>query len=540
MKKSCEHHSGFSLINNPLKNKGTAFSLQERLELNLVGLLPPRVETLAEQVTRSYTQFCSYKTKMQQNIFLHDLFATNVTLFYNLVATHIKEILPILYTPNVANAVTEYSNEFRRPQGLYISYHDQKNLNQIFANFADDIELIVVTDGEGVLGIGDQGIGAIEIPIAKLMLYSLFGGINPAKVLPITLDVGTNNEILLQNPNYLGLREKRISGKPYQQFIAAFISSVKQKFPNVFLHFEDFGRDNAADVLTTYRDKLCAFNDDIQGTAVVTLAALLAALRATNQTLENQRVVIFGAGTAGIGILEQILDAMLRHGITKKDALQKFWLLDKHGLLTNKSSEITPEQKPYLRDSVSLKDNLFEVVKNVKPTILIGCSTAKGAFTKEIIQEMAKNVEHPIIFPLSNPTEKCEALPEDLLAWTNGKAKIATGSPFSPVIYQNKEFVITQCNNAFAFPGIGLGILAVKAKRLTNNMLFAAVNALLELSPALKIETAPLLPKIENAKEAAIKIALSVAKEAQKEEVALIKNPDIEKLIADYFWEAQY
>jgi len=542
---------GKKLLNNPLLNKGTAFSETERMTLNLQGLLPPRIETLEEQEKRAYKQFKSYKNQLQQNIFLSDLYNTNQILFYKLLETHIKEILPIAYTPTVGEAVQKYSDEFRRPKGIYISYQDKDHLETILDNYADnEMEIIVATDGEGVLGIGDQGVGSIEIPVAKLMLYSLFAGIDPAKTLPIVLDVGTNNNDLLKDPMYIGWQHKRISSTQYEEFIAHFVKSVKKKFPKIFLHWEDFGRDNAAYNLAKYRDQICSFNDDIQGTAVVTLAAILAALKATKQDLQNQRIVVFGAGTAGTGIANQIKSAMQRNGLSEQDAVKNFWLIDRTGLLTKKSEEITESQKPYVKSTDDILQwelqsldeiNLFDVIKNVKPTILIGCSTKKGAFTKEIIQEMAKNAANPIIFSLSNPTEKCEAIPEDIIDWTKGKAIIATGSPFPPVKYNGNEIIISQCNNALSFPGIGLGVVAAQAKKLTDDMLWEATKILMHESPMLKDKQKPLLPNIENAAKIAYKIALGIASIAIKEKMSsLPDNANIKKIIDANYWHPEY
>lgn len=542
---------GWGLLNNPILNKGTAFSLEERMEFDLHGLLPSKIETLNEQVLRSYQQFQTYENQLQKSIFLSDLYNTNQTLFYKLIATYIKEMLPIAYTPTVGKAVQKFSNEFRRPRGIYLSYQDKNNIEKILNNFkSNEIDIIVVTDGEGVLGIGDQGVGSIEIPVAKLMLYSLFAGIDPNRTLPIVLDVGTNNKELLDDPMYLGWRHKRISQAQYSEFIDNFISITKKKFPKIFLHWEDFGRDNAAYNLTKYRDQICSFNDDIQGTAVVTLAAILAALKVTKQNLNEQRIVIFGAGTAGTGIADQIKKAMLRQGMSEENAVKNFWLIDRHGLLTKKSEDITTSQKPYLKTTAdilhwelqSLEEiNLFDVVKNVKPTILIGCSTTKGAFTKEIIQEIAKNVANPIIFPLSNPTEKCEAIPEDIIQWTKGKVLIATGSPFEPVNYKGIKTIISQCNNALSFPGIGLGVVATKSKKLSDDMLWEATQTLMHESPMIKDPQKPLLPNIEDAAKIAYKIALSVAKQAIKEKLTtLSSDANIKEIIDEIYWRPAY
>ena len=472
-------------------------------------------------------------------------------MFYKLASENIEEIMPIIYTPEVASYCQSFSNEFRRPHGLYISYPDKNNLEKILNNYSDDkIDLIIVTDGERILGIGDQGVGGIGIPIGKLMLYTLFGGINPTRTLPIVLDVGTNNKKLLNDPLYLGWRHPRITGNKYISFIDDFVSVLKQKIPNVLLQWEDFGRINAPMILNRYRKKICSFNDDIQGTAVVTLAAILAAIKASKQKLTNQKIVILGAGSAGIGIADSIVNAMTRQGLTQSQARECFWLLDNIGLITEESKNIIQNQKPYLRDTKKIKNwriknkkaiSLLEVVKNVKPTILIGCSTAGGSFTKEIIKEMAKHVDRPIIFPLSNPTSSCEAKPSDLIKWTDGRALIATGSPFDPVVYKNKEIAIAQCNNALAFPGIGLGIVASKAREVTDEIFWAAVETLYKESPILKNPNHPLLPSIKNASDVAKKIAIKVAKIALKNNLSsLSTNTSPHKLVAKNIWKITY
>jgi malate dehydrogenase (oxaloacetate-decarboxylating) len=511
---------GKQLLNDSQFNKGTAFSQEERNKFGLNGLLPYQVEPLTQQVKRAYAQFQSYQDdKVQQNLFLHALHNDNQTLFYKLAATHVTEILPVIYTPTVAHAVRNYSHNLilQRNRGIYISYPERENIGTILDNVdVDTLDLIVATDGERVLGIGDQGVGAIHIPVAKLMLYSLFGGINPQRTLPIMLDVGTNNKELLNDPLYLGWRHERLAGEQYLEFIELFVRAVKKKFPGVFLHWEDFGKNNAAVILKRYREQICSFNDDIQGTAVVTLAALLAALKASKQDLANQRIVIFGAGSAGIGIANQIHDAMLRQGMSKQDAYQCFWLLDSQGLVTESYPTLTEQQKLYVRTNAEIKNwslsasvniSLLDVVENVKPTVLLGCSAASNAFTQEIIQTMVHNCERPIIFPLSNPTEKSEAVPSDLVAWTEGKALIATGSPFAPVEYRGKKIVIAQCNNALAFPGIGLGVITEKLQYVSDDMLWEACKTLAQYAPILQDPTLPLLPSMEKASEVAQEIA---------------------------------
>lgn len=497
-----------NILNNSLLNKGTAFTQQERQDLNLLGRLPFKVETLDEQVVRAYAQLQSYSNPEHKNIFLHDLYNINQALFYKLATSYIEEIVPLIYTPLVAVNCQNFSLEFRTPYGLYIAYPDQEYMAQILNNHPNsEVDLIVVTDGERILGIGDQGVGGIGIPIGKLMLYTLLGGIDPAKTLPIVLDVGTNNPKLLQDPLYLGWRHPRITGDAYYDFVDNFIQTLKQKLPNVVLQWEDFGRTNAAPLLAKYRNQICSFNDDIQGTAVVALAAMRAAVEANKQQFNEQRIVILGAGSAAIGIAN-LISSYLKTS-------DNIWLLDEFGLITEESENIIASQIPYLRKISNLSDwgikntkniTLLDVVKNVKPTILIGCSTATGAFTKEIVQEMTARTARPIILPLSNPTANCEATPEDLINWTDGNVLIATGSPFKPVIYKNKKHVISQCNNALAFPGIGLAAITNKSKEISDDMLWSVVEIIYQEAPILKNPDAPLLPSIKDAAKIAIKI----------------------------------
>jgi malate dehydrogenase (oxaloacetate-decarboxylating) len=532
---------GDALLNCNLLNKGTAFTQEERHQLHLLGRLPLRVEEIEEQVARVYAQFQSLTSPKQQNIFLTDLYGTNQTLFFKLVAAHIEEMTPVIYTPHVATACQTFSEEFRRPYGLYISYPEKDHIAEMLDNrLTKDVDLIVVTDGERILGIGDQGVGGIGIPVGKLILYSLFGGIDPKRTLPIVLDVGTNNAQRLENPLYLGWRNPRITGKQYDEFIEAFVTAVKQKLPNVFLQWEDFGKDNAAKNLTKYRNQICSFNDDIQGTAVVTLGALLASIKTIKQKVSAQRIVMLGAGSASVGIAELICQAMMREGMSEKQAHQNFWLINATGLVTTKSHKLSPQQQPFARDDSEII-SFADVVKMVKPTVLIGCSTVGGAFTKEIVCTMANHVERPIIFPLSNPTANCEALPEDLIHWTDGKALIATGSPFAPVTYKGKTFITAQCNNAFVFPGIGLGTIVAQAKQVSDEMLWAASQALLNEAPSLNDPHAPLLPAIANAPAIARKIAYAVAQQAIKEGLAGIDaNADIQTLIDNHYWQPEY
>lgn len=542
--------TGNDLLSTAKLNKGCAFSLKEREEFHLTGLLPTYVETLDQQVARMHMQFHEQGSNLAKNIYLNVLHDYNETLFYRLVSQHLEEMLPIIYTPTVGEAVQHFSLEHRKPKGLYISYQDRNKIDTILDNrVPPEVDLTVVTDGEAVLGIGDQGIGGINISNAKLMVYSLCGGINPHRFLPIQLDVGTNNLHLLNDPMYLGWRHERITGQEYDDFIDAFVQTLTKKFPGIFVHWEDFSRDNARRILDHYRDKLCTFNGDMQGTGVVALACVLAGVHASSVPLRNHRIIIMGAGTAGAGIADQIYNALMREGLSEKEARAKIWMIDKAGLLTSQSS-LLPFQAPYARDAAEISHwqlsqpdyiGLYDVVKNVKPTILIGCSTVAGAFNEKTIRLMAAEVEKPIIMPLSNPNSLAEARPEDLLRWTDAKAIIATGSPFPDVNYQNQWHRIAQSNNAFAFPGIGLGTIASKAKHVSDNMLWAATKALAACSPAAHDKTSPILPKLSESKMVSFQVALAVAEQARKEGLAQIPDKmSMEEAIRKTIWEPVY
>jgi malate dehydrogenase (oxaloacetate-decarboxylating) len=543
--------SGRHLLTTPQLNKGTAFTHEERQVFGLQGALPNRVETLDEQMKRAYIQFSAYSSRLQQNIYLLNLHDKNQILFYKLVSNHLAEMLPVIYTPIVGSAVQHYSREYRQPRGLYITHADKDNIDDILSNRGNpEVDLIVVTDGEGVLGIGDQGVGGIDIPVAKLLVYSLCGGIDPKRTLPICLDVGTNNEELLNDPLYLGCRVPRIVGAQYDSFIQTFVERIQAHFPHAFLHWEDFGRGNARRILDQFQNKLCTFNDDIQGTGAVTLSALLAACDITGKDLLEHRIVVFGAGSAGTGISEQIVDALIRKGLTEEEAYRRFWLVDKQGLILESDTDLTVSQSPYARPIRDIKKwpsgdkknpTLVETVREVNPTILIGCSAQPGAFSEDIIRMMACRSERPIIFPLSNPDERCEAKPTDILAWSQGRALIATGTAFPEVEYHNRMLPIAQCNNALIFPGLGLGILAVRASRLSKDMIWAASQALSEFSPCKKDSFLPLLPSLNDAQIVAKHIAKAVAQVAIDSGLAQ-SNQDapLEALIDSLFWEPRY
>lgn len=540
--------SGKPLLAIPQLNKGTAFTAEERHEFGLKGKLPSRVETLEEQTARVYQQFQNYKVLSNRNAYLNQLLDSNQTLFYKLVREHIEEMLPTVYTPIVGSTVTSYNRRFLTPRGLYISAEDQNDIEEILDNRTNpEIKLIVVSDGESVLGIGDQGIGAMAIPIAKLMVYTAFGGINPSHTLPILLDAGTNNQELLSDPLYLGLRKPRIEGSAYITFIDKFIQAVKKKFPKVFLHWEDFGRTNAYRNLIAYRDELCTFNDDIQGTGIVAVAAVLSACKTTSTQLKDQRIVIFGGGTAGMGVADAIFQTLVHNGLSTTEARQKFWIVDRFGLVNELAHDITPAQQPYQRQQNEIKKwsvqneqniSLLEVVRAVKPTILIGTSAQTGAFSEEIVAEVAKHTQQPLIMPLSNPNNLAEATPIDIIRWSDGRALVATGSPFEDVIYNQQNFPISQCNNFLAFPGLGLGITAVAATHLSQNMLITASKALAQYSH----ENSPgLLPRVKQIEAASIAIAIAVAKAAIEEGYASYPiEGDVGEFIRAYFWQPHY
>lgn len=540
--------SGKPLLTATQLNKGTAFTDEERHAFKLLGKLPYRVENLDEQVARAYRQYSAYENcDLQRNIYLNNLHDKNQVLFYKLVSEHLDEMLPTIYTPVVGMAVKHYSQEFRQPRGIYLSYPDREYMEEILLNRSNPkVDVIVVTDGESVLGIGDQGIGAIDIPIAKLMVYSLCGGINPSKTLPIHLDVGTNNETLLNDPFYLGWRHKRIEGAEYHAFIEQFVEVIQKVLPKAFLHWEDFGRENARRILNQYEDKMCTFNDDIQGTGVVALSAVLAGVKVTKTPLVDQRIIVYGAGSAGTGISDQIVEALCRQGLSKQDAYKRFWLLDRQGLLMTNDPTLTDSQRNYARDPEEIglpTMNLEQVVRHVRPTILIGCSAQSGAFTPAILKIMAKNCPQPIVLPLSNPTELCEATPDIILQATEGKALIATGTLFSNVTYQGQRRVIAQCNNALAFPGIGQGILSSQSRRVTKNILWAACDALSEQSPALNDPTAPLLPPLNDAQRVGRQVAKAVAQQAINDNLSDLSaeaQKDIDNIINRRFWQPQY
>ena len=472
------------ILNNPFVNKGTAFSMAEREKLNLVGLLPPVVQTLEEQIERTYLQYQKKVNNLEKRVYLMTLFNTNRTLFYALMAQHIEEFMPIVYDPVVADAIRQYDELFMKPQDAgFLSIDHPEDIEKSLRNASEgkDIKLIVVTDAEAILGIGDWGVNGVAIAIGKLMVYTAAAGINPNKVLPLVLDVGTDNKQLLDNPLYLGNRHERVRGKKYHEFVDKFVETAERLFPNLYLHWEDFGRPNAAAILERYQNKITTFNDDIQGTGIVALAAILGALNISKQKFTNQRVMVFGAGTAGAGIAHQIYEEFMLQGLSSEEAKQHIYLVDKQGLLTNDMTDLTEGQQFFARSASDLQESLptlHAAVSAIQPTILIGTSTQAGAFTEEIVKEMAAHTERPIIFPLSNPTELAEAKASDLIEWTDGRALIATGIPSSPVNYKGVTYTIGQANNALMYPGLGLGVIASTAKLVDQSLLSAAAHAL--------------------------------------------------------------
>jgi malate dehydrogenase (oxaloacetate-decarboxylating) len=542
---------GHLLLERPLLNKGTAFTEEERLAFGLLGLLPPTQETLEEQVERSYEAYGAKDTDLERHIFLRQLQDENETLFYRLLIDHLAEMMPAVYTPTVGLACERFSHIYRRPRGLFIAYPERDDIDAILENAASPrVEAIVVTDGERILGLGDQGAGGMGIPIGKLSLYTACGGIHPATTLPILLDVGTNNKERLDDPLYVGWRHERIAGDEYLAFVDAFVQAVKRKFPRVLLQWEDFAQPHAGPLLDRYRDQLCTFNDDIQGTAAVTTGTLLAAVAASGGRLRDQVVAILGAGSAGCGIAEQLVAAMVEEGLPEPEARARFFLVDRPGLLHDGLEGLRDFQRKLAqpkdrvaawRPSEGRPIGLLDVVKNARPSILLGTSGQPGTFTEEVVRAMAGYAARPIIFPLSNPTSRSEATPADLIAWTDGRAIVATGSPFEDVAYNGRRFPVAQCNNSYIFPGMGLGVLASGARRVSDAMFMAAARALAEASPARRDPAAPLLPALAESRRVSRAIALAVADAAGREGLAEVRSAEeTERLVDAKMWEPRY
>lgn len=538
------------ILRTPLLNKGTGFTYLERSELGLHGLLPSHVSTIQQQAYRRYINFKNKKLEIDKYLFLTALQDRNEVLFYYLALEHCDEMLPYIYTPTVGDVSLDYSNLYSQNRGFYVSYPLKEKMSEMIANIPrKDIDVIVVTDGSRILGLGDVGIGGMTIPVGKLSLYTLFGGIHPEKTLPVIFDVGTDNPSLLENPLYLGWRHPRITGHDYDQFVELFIKQIKQRFPNVLLQWEDFAKPHAHDLLTKYKDIICSFNDDIQGTASVALAAILAALKKKNQALIDQKIVIVGGGGAGIGIANILVQYMVYQGASESLARSVIYIIDRFGLIHENLDKIDPHQKIYAKsfeeiqrwNVKALKNiDLEDAIINIKPSILIGVSAKEGIFTEKIVKQMNLFCQRPIIFPLSNPTSKAEAQPHQLIQWTKGQAIVATGSPPTVIDYKKQKVNIAQCNNVYIFPGVGLGIIATKSKKVIDEMFLKAAETLAEHAPILKDPEASLFPRLKELREVSKKIAIEVAKIAIKRNLAQVPSDDVEKLVSQTIWTPLY
>ena len=536
-----------SILNDPFLNKGTAFTQEERKELDLIGLLPPYIQTIEEQAAQAYAQMQTKVNNLEKRLFLMEIFNTNRTLFYYLFSQHLEEFNPIVYDPTIADTIEGYSDLFVEPQYAgYLDIDHPENIEETLKNAADnrDIRLIVVTDAEGILGIGDWGVNGVDISVGKLMVYTGAAGIDPSMVLPLVIDAGTNREELRNNPNYLGNRHERVRGERYYGFIDQFVQTAERLFPKLYLHWEDFGRMNAANILEKYRKNIPTFNDDIQGTGIVTLGGIFGAMDITGEKLVDQVYLCYGGGTAGAGIASRVLREMVSQGLSEEEAYERFFMVDKQGLLFDDMDDLTPEQKPFAKNRANFPNadkltDLLEVVKTVKPTILVGTSTQPNTFTKEVVEAMCQNTERPCIFPLSNPTKLAEASAEDLIAWSGGKAFVATGIPSDNVIYKGVEYIIGQANNALIYPGLGLGVLASEASLLTDEMIGAAAHSLSGITDITK-PGAPVLPPFKYVADVSIKVAEAVAKKAQEQGLARAQEKDMAKAVRDFKWIPKY
>lgn len=535
------------ILNNPFLNKGTAFTLEERKELGLIGLLPPYVQTIEEQAAQTYAQMQTKANDLEKRLFLMEIFNTNRTLFYYLFSQHLEEFNPIVYDPTIADTIEGYSDLFVDPQYAgYLDINHPENIEATLKNAAGDreIRLIVVTDAEGILGIGDWGTNGVDISVGKLMVYTGAAGIDPSMVLPLVIDAGTNREELRNNPNYLGNRHERVRGDRYYDFIDQFVQTAERLFPKLYLHWEDFGRSNAANILEKYRKQIPTFNDDIQGTGIVTLGGIFGSLDISGEKLTDQVYLCYGGGTAGAGIASRVLREMVSEGLSEEEAYKLFFMVDKQGLLFDDMDDLTPEQKPFAKKRADFSNadkltDLLEVVKTVKPTILVGTSTQPNTFTKEIVEAMCENTERPMIFPLSNPTKLAEASAKDLIEWSDGKAFVATGIPADTVSYKGVDYVIGQANNALIYPGLGLGMLASEASLLTDEMIGAAAHSLSGIvNPGQP--GAPVLPPFKYVADVSIKVAEAVAKKAQEQGLARAKETDMAKAVRDLKWYPEY
>lgn len=536
-----------SILNDPFLNKGTAFTQEERKELDLIGLLPPYVQTIEEQAAQTYAQMQTKVNDLEKRLFLMEIFNTNRTLFYYLFSQHLEEFNPIVYDPTIADTIEGYSDLFVEPQYAgYLDINHPENIEETLKNAADnrDIRLIVVTDAEGILGIGDWGVNGVDISVGKLMVYTGAAGIDPSMVLPLVIDAGTNREELRNNPNYLGNRHERVRGERYYEFIDQFVQTAERLFPKLYLHWEDFGRMNAANILEKYRKNIPTFNDDIQGTGIVTLGGIFGAMDIAGEKLVDQVYLCYGGGTAGAGIASRVLREMVSQGLSEEEAYERFFMVDKQGLLFDDMDDLTPEQKPFAKNRANFPNadkltDLLEVVKTVKPTILVGTSTQPNTFTKEVVEAMCQNTERPCIFPLSNPTKLAEASAEDLIVWSDGKAFVATGIPSDNVIYKGVEYIIGQANNALIYPGLGLGVLASEASLLTDEMIGAAAHSLSGITDITK-PGAPVLPPFKYVADVSIKVAEAVAKKAQEQGLARAQEKDMVKAVRDFKWIPKY
>lgn len=541
--------AGPALLESPLLNKGSAFSQEERNNFNLTGLLPHNIETIESQSTRAYQQLSSFKSDLDKHIYLRNIQDTNETLFHHLIEHHLEEVMPLIYTPTVGLACEQFSKIYRRKRGLFISYPERHKIDDMLQNATkQNVKVIVVTDGERILGLGDQGIGGMGIPIGKLALYTACGGISPAYCLPIVLDVGTNNSHLLADPMYMGWRNPRITGEEYNEFVDLFIQAVKRRWPEVLLQFEDFAQTNATPLLNKYRHQLCCFNDDIQGTAAVSVGTLIAACLNKGEKLSDQRIAFLGSGSAGCGIAQHIVRQMQREGLTQEQARQQVFMVDRYGLLTDQMPDLQGFQKPliqHIKDlshwDINQRIGLEQVIKEGNISVLIGVSGQPGLFTQEVVESLCANTDNPIILPLSNPTSRVEATPQDITTWSHGKAIVATGSPFPPTLYKNQHIEVSQCNNSYIFPGIGLGVLAARATAISDNMLMAASQALADASMQYKKAQGALLPPLSEIKPISKSIAYAVAQQAIADGLALpVSEETMQRRLVDNFWAPKY
>ena len=535
------------ILNNPFLNKGTAFTMEERKELGLIGLLPPYVQTIEEQAEQAYQHFLRKPSDLEKRLFLMEIFNTNRTLFYYLFNQHIVEFNPIVYDPVIADTIEQYSELFVDPQyAAYLDINHPENIEETLKNAAGDrdIRLIVATDAEGILGIGDWGVQGVDISVGKLMVYTAAAGIDPACVMPLVIDAGTNREELLNNPMYLGNRHERVRGEKYDAFIDQFVQTAGKLFPKLYLHWEDFGRSNAADILNRYKKEIPTFNDDIQGTGIVVLGGIFGAMDITGEKLTDQVYLCYGGGSAGAGIADRVHAEMVAEGLSPEEAYKRFFMIDKQGLLFDDMEDLTPAQKPFAKKRADFEGkgdmtNLLEVIKTVKPTILVGTSTNPGAFTKEVVEAMCENTERPVIFPISNPTKKLEATAQQVIEWSDGKAFVATGVPSGTISYKGVDYEIGQANNALIYPGLGLGMLASEAKLLTDEMIGAAAHSLSGIvNPGQP--GAPVLPPFQYVADVSIKEAEAVAKKAQEQGLAQAKETDMAKAVRDLKWYPKY